>query len=1128
MQPESIPPGSERLDYLDFELEIGLGTGREYPVSVVRSPAGEAHETMRFPYDEMALGNRLQGLQIALLRSGGARRQISSPEQQVVRELGRDLFDALFAGEARSRYDMSCRDAQQQGKGLRLKLRIQPPELAMLPWEFLYDPRRAEYICLSRDNPIVRYVELPQPIQPLAVAPPLQILGMIANPRDLPALDVAREKQRIETAIQNLGARGLINLTWLEGETWRDLQRAMRGGPWHIFHFIGHGGFDHSADEGMIALADENGSTYCLHATELGRLLADHRSLRIVLLNSCEGARGSERDLFSSTAAILVRRGMSAVLAMQYEITDRAAMEFARAFYESLADGLPVDASVTEARKAVSLAVSNTVEWGTPVLYMRAPQGVIFKMTETPRVPQSLQKLSVGMDKETQRRLEWLYTDGLSAFWVDDWDKACNDLQTLLDECPDYPNAAAKLEEAKRHRRLSMLYAQAKTAQEAGDWQAAQAALETLVAEATDFKDAAALLASVKKQRQIADLYAQAGKLSQAEQWQAVMNVLAEIRTLDASFADPERLLPAAERGVAVLKRQAELENLYRQAVGEMDARRWSEAQRLLATIQKTQPGFRDTERLLLRAEAEVAREEAQRKREAQIATLYEQARELARSRRWRQAAGKMQEIQKLDAQFADPEGIASRAQAAIAQEEREAQQRNELAALYSQAVQLLQAQQYQAALEQWSQIKTRDPHYPDRQNVQSTARKKLHELAKPATPGRRRLSGRVAGILGILSLVVIAGGLVFVSRFVAPSPRQTPATAQAANVAMKPSATSTPIAPQGSSTPSARISADLAAPAVAAAKSTATNTPVPTSIPSATSVQPPIIVAKPTAPFTPVSTQLPDASATPMPADLAAPAIPAEAPTATDTAVPARPLTPTNTPTSTLAPTPTPAPTETRPRPTATIDADPLVYDNFNNRVYDGSYNPNQWGARANTAISQRDGALTMAVTAPNGAMNLNARQYTGVALDKPIFLQAKLRFAPGQSGGFIALRIEGEKAGNFYAWYSTLWGGDYGGGSSCFTNMNTGPNWKETRLGTAAANPQDWHTIRIELDPATMTFVCYIDNQKVYAGVPPDSAVAFKDAKFTLYAVVANNSSSGGGVVGYLDDVRIGPVGK
>ncbi len=378
MHTASDSPNVRQLSYLDFELEIGLGQGREYPVAVLRSPAGEAREVMRFPFDELGLENRLQALQLALLRSGGKRRQILSPEERTVQEFGRTLFDALFAGEVRSCHDLSKREAEQQGKGLRLKLHVQPPELAALPWEFLYDPGEAEYVCLSRDTPVVRYLELPQPIQPFAVTPPLRILGMIANPAGLETLDVECEKARLNKATKELQARKLVEVTWLEGQTWRDLQRAMRGGPWHIFHFIGHGGFDAVSDEGMIVLADDEGKPDFLRATELGRLLADHHSLRLVLLNSCEGARGSKQDIFSSTASILVRRGIPAVLAMQYEITDRAAIEFTRAFYEALSDGLPIDAAVAEARISVSLAVENTVEWGTPVLYTRSPDGLLF------------------------------------------------------------------------------------------------------------------------------------------------------------------------------------------------------------------------------------------------------------------------------------------------------------------------------------------------------------------------------------------------------------------------------------------------------------------------------------------------------------------------------------------------------------------------------------------------------------------------------------------------------------------------------------------------------------------------------------------------------------------------------
>jgi hypothetical protein len=84
------------MSYLDFELEIAAGSGREYPVTVVRSAGGEVHETMVFPFDELALENQLLTLQNALLRSGGRRRQIMLSEEQAVQNFGRALFDALF------------------------------------------------------------------------------------------------------------------------------------------------------------------------------------------------------------------------------------------------------------------------------------------------------------------------------------------------------------------------------------------------------------------------------------------------------------------------------------------------------------------------------------------------------------------------------------------------------------------------------------------------------------------------------------------------------------------------------------------------------------------------------------------------------------------------------------------------------------------------------------------------------------------------------------------------------------------------------------------------------------------------------------------------------------------------
>ncbi len=392
------------MDYLDFELEITAGSRRQYPVAVIRSVAGEAHETMPFPFTEQALAYQLLTLENALLRSGGKRRQILSSEGQTVQNFGRALFDALFIGEVRNRYAVSQSEALRQSKGLRVKLRIQPPELAALPWEFLYDVSLGEYICLSRNTPIVRYLELPQPPRPVTITPPLSLLGMASSPKDLPELDLAREKQRVEAALEGLRTRGLVKLTWLPGRSWQELQRAMRSGPWHIFHFIGHGGFDQKTEEGLLALEDDTGNARFLSATDVGRLLTDHFPLRLVVLNSCDGARGSSRDIFASTAATLVRRGMPAVLANQYEITDSAAIELSRAFYEALADGMPVDAAVSEARKAISLGVANSLEWGTPVLHMRAPDGVLFELTQGPPLSQAQPVQTTGKNAASDER----------------------------------------------------------------------------------------------------------------------------------------------------------------------------------------------------------------------------------------------------------------------------------------------------------------------------------------------------------------------------------------------------------------------------------------------------------------------------------------------------------------------------------------------------------------------------------------------------------------------------------------------------------------------------------------------------------------------------------------------------
>ena len=119
------------------------------------------------------------------------------------------------------------------------------------------------------------------------------------------------------------------------------------------------------------------------------------------------------------------------------------------------------------------------------MLYMRTPQGVIFEIPEAQRAKHPLSDEPISyVDKELEQKLEGLYTEGLAAFWVEDWDKACDRFQRILKDRPDHAAAADKLAEAKRQRNLSILYNRAMEAPIVENWPLALKTLEELLSNA--------------------------------------------------------------------------------------------------------------------------------------------------------------------------------------------------------------------------------------------------------------------------------------------------------------------------------------------------------------------------------------------------------------------------------------------------------------------------------------------------------------------------------------------------------------------------------------------------------------------------------------------------------------------
>ena len=294
-----------------------------------------------------------------------------------------ELFTALLGtGEVAGRYQASAALAAERGSGLRVVLRTEDPVLAGLPWEAMYDNAAGTYVC--RRNELVRHIGVASVAAPLAVEPPVRILGIASSPRGLPELNVAKEKSQLASALSRLADEGIAELSWAPSATWAGLQEMLLSDRWHVVHFIGHGGFDAERDEGVLALDGRGGQVDLVEASRLVDLLHQARPTpRLVVLNAYSGGSAGVSDLFSGTAAALVRGGVSAVAAMQYEISDPAAVAFARGFYGAIAHGRGVDEAVSSGRVAIIGLNARTLEWVTPVLYLRGNNSQLFTISAT-------------------------------------------------------------------------------------------------------------------------------------------------------------------------------------------------------------------------------------------------------------------------------------------------------------------------------------------------------------------------------------------------------------------------------------------------------------------------------------------------------------------------------------------------------------------------------------------------------------------------------------------------------------------------------------------------------------------------------------------------------------------------
>ncbi|HJZ49914.1 MAG TPA: CHAT domain-containing protein [Roseiflexaceae bacterium] len=380
-------------DYALFDIRIRGAGPERYTVEVHSDLGGDASSAFVPPTAEPAYAQLAERLQ-----------HLEAGEDELI-QLGQMLFQALFQSRIKDTYARAQgRLKEQQGQRLRFDIDPALTEIVALPWEFLYDADQGPLALL--DTPIVRYLPEQAAAPTLAAQLPLKVL--VTGAATPPAPEVERELAEVRAALSELEAHGYVSIQVEAHLTHPALQRRLREG-FQIWHFIGHGGSSRDGRSGTLLFEDGTGSSKAVSAAELNILL-NRSGVRLVMLDAC-GSAQIRIDPYRSIAPALIRAQIPAVIAMQLSVPQEATRAFAGEFYRALAEGFPIDACVTEGRKAIVGASGlRNPDWGIPVVYTRAPDGRLFAAPNAPSTPASApsapQSSGVNIAIGTNNRLE--------------------------------------------------------------------------------------------------------------------------------------------------------------------------------------------------------------------------------------------------------------------------------------------------------------------------------------------------------------------------------------------------------------------------------------------------------------------------------------------------------------------------------------------------------------------------------------------------------------------------------------------------------------------------------------------------------------------------------------------------
>lgn len=380
-------------------------TGAEFEVNAFETPSGEWVATGQLPYNEAELAVLLKLLnlgrypvdQFSVAQNEVLERLGLVRQEQLVfgwrERIGQALHNAVFTGDVEVAFRSAMTDARAKPrKRISLQLRFNPDatDLARYPWELVHDGHR--HLLATNSAEISRYITYGEAVAAPYGSPPWRMLFVTSRPRDLDPLCPDDEFLAVWNALQDCRDTRNFAFERLDNPTYDMLTEQLGSRNYDLIHFDGHGVFgrqcpqchtmhyphmtacqtcstrlDDVPAQGYLALTDDNGNADLVGTGDLESALSSS-NVRLALVSACQSSLIRGDSLFVGLGPGLVRAGIPAVVAMQFSMPAKAAVEFSKGFYRALARGATVLDAVSQGRR--SLVRDNM--WFVPTLYLRS------------------------------------------------------------------------------------------------------------------------------------------------------------------------------------------------------------------------------------------------------------------------------------------------------------------------------------------------------------------------------------------------------------------------------------------------------------------------------------------------------------------------------------------------------------------------------------------------------------------------------------------------------------------------------------------------------------------------------------------------------------------------------------